>query len=655
MPLDIEPFSKDSSLTLLHWEFGKMLARRGEVLEEDAPAVKLLGAKSLQAVEDGHSCLSLEDWEKAEIIDEERISDISPLSVDEWEALLERNDKLFAEEAGVCKPFFYDREHKYLYLQKYFLAENHIAQFVRGHLGSTDVVMDDDLKTEIHGLSTLFADKSFDQDRQQQAVAMALTHKFSILTGGPGTGKTTTLASILVMELLKNPGISIALAAPTGKASHQMKDSLNNELLNNLNENPLITNEIKKKLKTLPSSTVHRLLGMIGDGSAPYYNHANPLPYDLIVVDEASMVSLKMMEQVFDAIKPEGRVLLIGDQNQLASVEAGTVLGDFCSRCAVLNPPNLQEPSQGYVTHLLENHRLQEGNRPLKDFLEGMSGVNGTVSAENLKPQTDTLYNGENPKFKATHLQLQGTAKQRKEALKAQMETTIDAMLQQITMPEYFSNYFGKDETRNIKFSLNDWKALKRVSGDDALTDNASHNAPQLPLALSWLYLESFRIICAVHEGLFGEKSFNNLMAEILGKKMGNNGIPIMILRNDTETQLFNGDVGIFWNRRVYFPKWELNEANTKIFNIKRNFLPHQLPEYTMAFAMTIHKSQGSGYDNVLMVLPEQDQRVVSRELIYTGISRTKNCFELWGDRAIFEAAIDRPTRRWSGLPFLLA
>ncbi len=652
MPLDINPFLEDSSLTLLHWEFGKMLVRRGEVPEDDAPSVTLLGAKSLQAVEDGHSCLSLGGWANATSIGEERLSAVSPLTVNEWEELLERNPRLFSEDAGICKPFFYDREHKNLYLQKYYLAENHIAEFVREHLASTDdVVLDEALKEEIHRLSRLFANKDFDEDRQQQAVAMALTHRFSILTGGPGTGKTTTLASILVMELRKRHKISIALAAPTGKAFHQMKDSLNNELLNNLNEDPLITAETREKLKSLPASTVHRLLGMTEDGDMPYYNHANPLPYDLIVVDEASMVSLKMMEQLLDALKPESRLLLIGDQNQLASVEAGTVLGDFCSRCAVLNPPNLQEPSQGYVTRLVENHRLQNGNLPLKNFLEGMSGMNGTVSAENLKPQTDDLYNGVNPKFKAVSLQLSGTAKKRKDALMEQMRIMIDAMLRQIELPKHFSYYFGEDDTRNTKFSLENWKALRRRPGDDALTNNAS----QLPLALSWLYLENFRIICAVHDGLFGEKSFNSLMAEILDKKMGDNGIPVMILRNDTETKLFNGDVGIFWNKHVYFPKWELNEANHMIFNIKRNYLPHQLPDYTMAFAMTIHKSQGSGYDNVLMVLPEQDQRVVSRELIYTGISRTKNSFELWGDRAIFEAALDRPTCRWSGLPYLLA
>ena len=522
---------------------------------------------------------------------------------------------------------------------------------IRNHLDCMgDVALEDGLKAEIHGLSQLFADKNFEDDRQQQSVAMALTHRFAILTGGPGTGKTTTLASILVMELRRRPELDIALAAPTGKAAIQMKDSLNNELLNNL-DGRQISEEIRGKLNSLPASTLHRLLGMTGDGSAPRYDHANPLPYDLVVVDEASMVSLKMMEQLFDALSPTCRLLLIGDQNQLASVEAGSVLGDFCSRCAVLNPQNLQEPSQGYVMRLLENHRLQQGNRALKDFLEGMSGVNVDVSAENMKPQTDVLYQGANPLFKAVNLQLPGTRKQQREALKAQLESTVDAMLRQIKLPDYFPYYFGDEETKDIKFSLKDWKALKRVPGDELLNANAS----QLPLALSWLYLESFRIICAVHDGLWGERSFNGLMAEILDKKMGDNGFPAIILRNDMETRLFNGDVGIFWNRRVFFPKWERNQAGHKVFNCSRCYLPHQLPDCTAAFAMTIHKSQGSGYDNVLMVLPDQDQRVVSRELIYTGISRTKHRFELWGDRAIFEAAMDRPTCRWSGLPYLLA
>ena len=652
MPIDINPYKEDSSLTRLHWEFGKMIARRGAVPEDDAPAVELLGAKSLQAIEDGHSCLALDAWRNSGMAaEEERQSDTSPLTVPEWEGVLDRNPLLFAEEAGVCKPFYYDREHQLLYLQKYYLAETRIAEFVRNHLGVTpDVPLNDGLKAEIHGLSQLFAGKNFEDDRQQQAVAMALTHQFSILTGGPGTGKTTTLASILVMEQRKRPAMSIALAAPTGKAAIQMKESLANELLNNL-DGQQITEDDRNRLNSLPASTLHRLLGMTGDGSAPRYDHTNPLPYDLIVVDEASMVSLKMMEQLFDALSPTCRLLLIGDQNQLASVEAGSVLGDFCSHCAVLNPQNLQEPSQGYVMRLLENHRLQKGNRPLKDFLEGMSGVNGDVSAENMKPQTDVLFQGANPLFKAKTLQLAGTKKQQRETVKAQLESTVDAMLRQIKLPDYFPYYFGEEETKNITFSLKDWKALKRVPGDNELAANAS----QLPLALSWLYLESFRIICAVHEGMFGEKTFNGFMAEILDKKMGDNGIPVIILRNDKETNLYNGDVGIFWNRRVYFPKWELNPAGHKIFNCRRSYEPHRLPEHTFAFAMTIHKSQGSGYDNVLMVLPEQDQRVISRELIYTGISRTKHCFELWGDRAIFEAAIDRPTCRWSGLPHLLA
>lgn len=654
MPIDMKPYSNDSSLTFLHWEFGKMLVRRGAVPEEYASAVMLLGAKSLQAVEYGHSCLSLLDW-SARVLEngndaEEHPSDKSPLTASEWEEVLDNNQRLFSEDASLCKPFYYDREHKMLYLQKYYLAEKQIAAFVKKHLETTDdVVLDDALKVEIQGLSQLFAGKRFEDDMQQQAVAMALTHRFSILTGGPGTGKTTTLASILVMELRKRPGFSIALAAPTGKAAIQMKESLSNELLNNLDDT-LIKPEDREKLNSLPATTLHRLLGMKDDGSAPLYNQANSLPYKLIVVDESSMVSLKMMRLLFDALSSDCRLLLIGDQNQLASVEAGTVLGDFCSRCDVLNLPGLQESSQGYVVRLGENHRLEKDNRLLKEFLEDMSGARDENIAAKMKPQIDKLYSGAHPLFKAVNQQLSGTARRRQEELKARMESTIDSMLGQIKLPDHFAYYFGEAETKGITFSLKNWRELKRVPGDDALDQNAS----QLPLALSWLYLESFRIICAVHKGLFGEESFNGLMADILDKKMGDNGMPIIIHRNDSETKLFNGDVGVFWNRRVYFPKWERTNTGHKIFNCRRFYQLHQLPEYSSAFAMTIHKSQGSGYDNILMVLPEHDQRVLSRELIYTGMSRTKHCFELWGDRAIFEAAMDRPTCRWSGLPYLL-
>ena len=224
---DIDPYKKDETLRTLHWEFGSMLARRGHVSKEDSEAVSLLGAKCLQAVDNGHSCLSLKDWSilPAEEIPE-RMSDYSPLELENWHKLITRIPNIVSKDEKAFTPLFFDKDNELLYLRKYYDAEKRIAKFVLDRLEKkTKVNLDDNLKRDIHESSRLF-ENCFENDMQQQAIAMALTHDFSILTGGPGTGKTTTLAAFLVLALKKTPSLNIALAAPTGKAAVQMKDSL---------------------------------------------------------------------------------------------------------------------------------------------------------------------------------------------------------------------------------------------------------------------------------------------------------------------------------------------------------------------------------------------------------------------------------------------
>lgn len=649
----IDPaYKEDKTLRPLYWEFGEMLVRRGKKIPaEDRDAVTLLSAKCLQAVNNGHSCLDLNDWKKKEDSSEqsENISDYSPLTCEEWKTLLGIITELVSEDKKAFTPLYFDRDHNLLYLRKYCIAEDRIASAVLSRLDKkTGVPCDNVLKEQIHAVSGLYEKKPFDDDLQQQAVAMALTQHFSILTGGPGTGKTTTLAAFLVLALEKEPNLRIALAAPTGKAAVQMKDSLDNELREHIDVKKL-SEKTLEKIKGLSCSTLHRLLRIGADGAKPFFNRNELLPYDLIVVDEVSMVSLKLLDQLFEALLDDCRVLLIGDQYQLASVEAGTVLGDFCSRCKLLIGNQADSPDKRHITRLWENHRADIES--LKDFLHKMNvgaDENNDLAAK-LKPEIDSLYQRQDPKFSACELALPKDFGKQQEFLQGKLREQLDDMLKTISLPQKFKDYFGEEVAANITFGLAQWSELDAVPGEISADRKA-----QLPLALAHLYLNSVRVICAVHDGLFGERTINRIIGELLGKKGRANGAPILILRNDSETGLCNGDTGIFWNGSVYFPEWKNNDAGCQEFVCGRAVAPDRLPEYAPAYAMTIHKSQGSGYDNVLMILPDQDSRIVTRELIYTGISRTKKRFMLWGARHIFEFGINRPTVRWSGLPYLL-
>ncbi|MBQ9338669.1 MAG: exodeoxyribonuclease V subunit alpha [Lentisphaeria bacterium] len=643
--LDIAPYEEDAALSLLDWEFGKMLARRGKAASEEVPAVTLLGAKCLQAVDSGHSCLDLNSWHSIDPGLSEHVSDRSPLTCEEWKALIGKIGDIASEDPKAFTPLYFDREHGLLYLRKYYLAELRLARSVLSRMEKqTDIRFNNALKKQIRESSSLFTNKGFDEDLQQQAVAMALTHHFSILTGGPGTGKTTTLASFLVLALEKEPNLRIALAAPTGKASVQMKDSLSFELLHHLQN---VSAATRKKIGELPYFTLHRLLGISEHNPKSRFNATEALPYDLIVVDEVSMAPLKILDFLFEALGPETRILLIGDQYQLPSVEAGSVLGDFCSRCKKLAPETGGAPDRSHITRLVENHRANIED--LKKFLRKMNETadQGRSLAKEMKPEIDRLYARTVPDFAARELTLPPERNRQKEFMEQELGRQVDSMLKNLELPEDFRKYFGQEETDGIRSGLENWRGLAPVPGD-----LENDRQAQLPLALSWLYLNSFRVICAVHDGPWGERAFNRMMGNLLEKKKGADGMPVIILKNDPETGLYNGDVGIFWNRKVYFPEWVTNDQNRRIFSCGRSFLPTQIPENSAAFAMTIHKSQGSGYDNVLMVLPDPDSLIVSRELIYTGISRTKKHFMMWAKRSIFESGLDRPTLRWSGLPY---
>lgn len=411
-------------------------------------------------------------------------------------------------------------------------------------------------------------------DLQQLAAESAVARNFSVITGGPGTGKTHTVRAILQL-LRKQPGgaeLKIALAAPTGKAAARLTDAL------------------RDTSAGVDATTIHRLLGTIPD--SPYFRHdaERPLTAEVVIVDEASMIDLALMAKLVQAVPRTSRLILLGDRDQLASVEAGNVLSDICEAAEADD-----SPLHGSVVQLRQNYRFAE------------SGGIYTLS---------TAVNAGNPVAALAALQR------------------------------------SEDEVRWQK--LPPATALGSALRERIVTGFRPYLEAADPAA-ALQQLQRFRILCAVRHGPFGVNNLNSLAEEALAdanlltpRTSWYAGQPVIITRNDRNLQLFNGDSGIILpdaeaggELRAFFLS-----ADEKL----RRFLPSRLPQHETAFALTVHKSQGSEFDRLLLVLPEKDLPVLTRELLYTAVTRARSAVEIWTNEDVFRAAVQRRTVRVSGL-----
>ncbi|MEP6955614.1 MAG: exodeoxyribonuclease V subunit alpha [Chthoniobacterales bacterium] len=408
---------------------------------------------------------------------------------------------------------------------------------------------------------------------QQIAARNAVTRNFSVITGGPGTGKTHTVRVILQF-LREQPGgaeFKIALAAPTGKAAARLTDAL-------------------RDADALEATTIHRLLGALPD--SPYFRHNadRPLTADVVIVDEASMVDLALMAKLVEAVPLTSRLILLGDRDQLASVEAGNVLADICAAAETTN-----SPLAGAVVQLQRNYRFAESG-----------GI-----------------------FKLSHAVNAGEA----EAAVAALQSS-DGEVRWQELPA----------AQGLSESLRE----RVIAGYRASLETTDPRA-----ALE--QLSRFRILAAVRHGPFGVENLNSLAETILAEAglldpRGGwyAGRPIIITRNDYNLPLFNGDSGII------LPDPEADGALRAFFvsaeGKLRRFLPSRLPQHETAFAMTVHKSQGSEFDRLLLILPAADSPLLTRELLYTAITRARVAVELWCNAEIFRGAVQRRTVRTSGL-----
>jgi exodeoxyribonuclease V alpha subunit len=586
----------------------------------DLPELALAGALVSRCARQGHICLNLGDtgrpWEK------ELVGFPRPDVPDWCERLLSSS---VVGRPGEYKPLVLDQESR-LYLYRYWEYQQKLAEALTARLAENPTpVTGDTLRDQ---LERLFPPDPRGGRDWQKAAAFAATWKtFCVISGGPGTGKTTTVARILalLLEQSSSDPLRIALAAPTGKAAARLQ-----EALRKAKENLECPDRVRQAIPET-ASTIHRLLGAIR--GSPYFRHnaQNLLPVDVVVVDEASMVDLALMSKLFQALPLHARVILLGDKDQLSSVEAGAVLGDICDT----------------------------GERVFfsEDFTAALEDIGfGALDAEFLsadptkKPKDCIIQLRTSYRFgeeSGIGLLSQATRNGEADAAIAILKSGKYKDLGWNEMPpagsfdiairhpivEGFTDYFHAVER------------LRRYPGGN----------PTTRLREIFDLIEGFRILCAVRDGFSGVAALNAMVENVFQEQGVLNretkwyaGRPVLIGRNDYNLGLFNGDLGIFLpdlfsgtDSRVFFP----GQKGTF-----RPFHPLRLPEHETVYAMTVHKSQGSEFDNVLFLLPDRDSPVLTRELVYTAVTRARQKVALWGSESTLRTSLSRTTRRMSGL-----
>ena len=578
----------------------------------DYPELILAAALVSRRLAEGHSCFSLDEL-AGKNFPESPAENVSPLKIlprAEWEKLLHATSVV--GQPGANTPLILDAAGR-LYLQRYWKYEHTVAEEILQRRQQPPFALD--AIAVATSLEKLFPATTNKYNWQKVAAFAALRQRFSVITGGPGTGKTWTVARLLAL-LMEQPGgeiLRVKMAAPTGKAAARLQEALALSLAG------LACSEVVKvrlQAKDL-TTTIHRLLGTIPRSAKFRHDAKNPLPVDVLVVDEASMVSLPLMAKLLAALKPDARLVLVGDQNQLPPVEAGNVLADLF-RAAAIN--GFSEP--------FCNDYAQCGGEALveKNFSAG-DGLTDTVIQlhTNYRSGEMTALNEISVAVNTGETDVAMTLLQQTNAAALAWQPLPPVKLLKTVLREAIVSHYGD--------------VLKSAS-------------PAAALAA----LGKFRILCAVREGPFGTEAINRLVEEILAEAgfIGSNkiksgsyaGKPLMVTANHYALKLFNGDTGVVWSDSgqavlVYFP----DETGAL-----RAIARERLPEHEPVYALTIHKSQGSEFDHVLLVLPEKASPVLTRQLFYTGLTRARKSVRILASDNILRATIATQLQRSSGL-----
>ncbi|MGZ8268714.1 MAG: exodeoxyribonuclease V subunit alpha [Burkholderiales bacterium] len=661
----------DIDFTALDVQFAALMTR---LAGRDDPALALAASLASRATSNGDVCVHLAEFAgqtvRAEETDKSRLEaratePITAPPLERWLSALRAAPVV--GRPGEFRPLILDDSGR-LYLYRYWNYEKRLAENLLAR--ATDAEDVDDARLH-EALDRLFPNPA--DAEQKLAAAMAVLRRFCVISGGPGTGKTTTVVKILALlaDQARGRKLAIGLAAPTGKAAARVQDAIRRALAQ-LRLDPAVTASMPAEAFTL-----HRLLGARPDSVYCRYNRENPLPLDVLVVDEASMADLALAAKLADALTARTRLILLGDKDQLASVEAGAVLGDICAYSGL--SPGFAErlssianiPKHSLSPMLGERGAAGEGKQSLSNSIAILtrsyrfgpdSGIGTLARLVNAGQGAEALALIQSGKHKDVAWRTMSPA---------ELVPALDTVVR-----ERLRDYFEMVRTNRAPAEI-----FERFN--------------------------AFRVLCAHRTGRMGVIAVNRMIEDTLGAQRGIStrepwyaGRPVMIARNDYNLRLFNGDVGIAlpdpdadWQLKVFFPAAGAGRGRSRASaggsaldpGVRRGdkasctatdagpeepasisetdagrgadgspplrkFAPARLPEHETVYAMTIHKSQGSEFGDVLMVLPNEPSAIMSRELVYTGITRAMRCVEIWGTEATFVDAVQRRLARASAL-----
>ena len=499
--------------------------------------------------------------------------------LDGWKSL----PSIGNEDAGL--PLVYTDTGRF-YFRRYYEYERLVADILTHKCTKASVEVSKDTEEFFKNSISHFVD-----DQQALAVGTVLQRDLVLLSGGPGTGKTRTIVAMLAAYIHEHPNHLIALAAPTGKAAFRMRESV----LQSLKLIELPDSIRQKIIDSSKATTLHRLLGSRMGSMDFQRNKRNPLPAHLVVVDETSMIDLPLMAKLCDALQEDTKLVLIGDAAQLAPVHGGAVFNGLIESS---QPNEFREEDLPKMGVFSNSAKLSQPTNRLASSMIQLSKVHRRKDISS-SGKIDELCNAIK----------EGRAKDAVSVIHSGVESIT--WIRDLTDPQLDSLIC------------------------DEFTELSDAHDPSLALSK----LGKFRILCANNEGEYGVSNWN-AKAEGLLPNTNSAARPVVVHVNDYSIGLYNGDDGVVFGTKVYFPSEE------GVREIARS----RLPQHKMGYASTIHRSQGSEFDKVAVILPPEDSKLLSRELLYVAISRAKEKVFLVGSEGSLIAAVNRSEKQHSGV-----
>ena len=542
--------------------------------------VALTAGLLTEAVSQGHVCLNLSQMNSLF----HSVRHLLPDEFSQWQSRLKQSNVVGS--GGDYRPLILD-DNGLLYLYRYWHDEQNVATAIKQRSADIALTNQQQLKQMLADWPTTIEGI----DWQKVAVLMALSHQFCVISGGPGTGKTTIVQRLLQCLYQQRADYRIALAAPTGKAAARLQHVISD-----------------KENEAIQAKTLHRLLGISPNNEQGRYNADRSLPFDVIIVDEASMIDISLMAKLLQVLSPTAQLVLLGDSQQLASVESGAVLANLCQETVSFNT--------GFVDMVADLSAID-----LSDYANNSqtAKLNSVVKLQHSYRFDEASLIGR----LAYAIQAGNAERVVKELAEAGKQTWLQE----------------EDNARLIAGYQPYFKAIMQAES---------------PLACIQSF-DVYRVLCAIKQGPQSVASVNVVIERHIAKLGWRSqhdfyhGRPIMITQNDYRQQLFNGDTGL-----ILKDETGQLRACFLIDNELRWVDLIRLPAHETAFAMTVHKSQGSEFDHVCVVLPQEDTAILNRELLYTAITRAKKHISLFCNEAILRKTVMTQHERETGLAGLL-